>query len=455
MLFSVNWLASIHPHYRGIREGNIAIDCVTTDSREQKDNALFIPIEGDKFDGHDYIEQAMENGAVATLWQKDKVIPDNLPETFLVFLVDDTIHALQTLAKAYRFEINPTVIAVTGSNGKTTTKDMIGHILLSQFRTHMTSGNLNNHIGLPLTILSMPRDTEMLVLEMGMNHFGEIALLSKIANPDYAIITNIGESHIEFLGSREGIAKAKLEIVEGLKQDGVLIIDGDETLLEQFSLNNNIIRCGFQLNLDLVINQVEITQRGTVFSLSTGKTYEIPLLGKHHAKNATYAVAVATKLGMDPELVHQSLQTLSITGMRFELLEGINGVAIINDAYNASPTSMIAAIEVVKKLEQYKEKVLVLGDMFELGSQSKYMHESVVDYIEAPITTVYTIGAYAKNITSKLMNEKPDINTKHFADRTKLTDDLKQLANRETVILFKASRGMQLETIINTIRELQ
>src|SRR5699024_5003327 len=194
VIFTADWLTTIFKHYRG-NVKQVSIEEVTTDSRKKTDNALFIPLIGEKFDGHDYIEQAIDHGAVAAIWNKNKPLPSFLPKNFLVFFVDDTLQALQRLARGYRNKINPIVIGITGSNGKTTTKDIVTAVLSSKYKTHATEGNLNNHIGVPLTILSMMRDTEMLVLEMGMNHFNEIDLLSKIASPDYAIITNIGESH--------------------------------------------------------------------------------------------------------------------------------------------------------------------------------------------------------------------------------------------------------------------
>src|SRR5690625_883132 len=289
MLFTTNWLTTIFSEYEGAANDRISIEEVSTDSRVKARKSLFIPLVGENFDGHAHVKQAFDNGAVAVLWEKQKTLPDFLPTDFPVFYVDDTLVALQQLAASYRNDINPTVIGITGSNGKTTTKDIVSSVVKTTYKTHHTKGNLNNHIGLPLTILSMERDTEIIVLEMGMSHAGEIEKLSRIARPDYAIITNIGESHIEYLGSRQGIANAKLEILEGMGENSHLIIDGDEELLNPVHQKVNVTTCGFYKSNDVVIEQAHIFQEKTQFQVD-GETYAISLLGKHHALNATYAI---------------------------------------------------------------------------------------------------------------------------------------------------------------------
>lgn len=426
----------------------IAINTVTTDSREEAKKSLFIPLVGEKFDGHNHIKQAFNNGAVATLWEKHKKLPDFLPTDFPVFFVNNTYAALEKLASTYRNEIDPIVIGITGSNGKTTTKDLVSAVVKSSYRTHFTYGNFNNHIGVPKTILSMPRDTEVLVLEMGMNHFGEIEKLSTIAKPDYAVITNIGESHIEFLGSRAGIAKAKLEITAGLKQDGLLIIDGDEKLLEHVHNKQHTITCGFLARNTVRIDEVSLNNNETSFRLTDGQTFSIPLLGKHHAQNALYAVTIGRKLGIQDEKIKEALKHLKQTGMRFEIKKGMNGAAIINDTYNASPTSMIAAIDVVKQMNGYQEKVLVLGDIFELGKHSKELHKSVALHIDERITALFTYGNDAEVITSEVKKQHPTIHCKHFTEKEELISALHIYVKKDALLLFKASRGMQFEQLV-------
>lgn len=451
MLFTTEWLCNHFKNYHEKAKNSIGIDTVTTDSRREVKNALFIPLIGERFDGHDYIMQAINNGVAAAFWDINKPLPKLLPKDFPLFFVDDTLTALQELAVQYRKEVNPIVVGITGSNGKTTTKDIVTAVGKRKYNTHHTVGNLNNHIGLPFTILSMPRNTELLVLEMGMSDFGEIELLADIAAPDYAIITNIGESHIEFLGSREGIAKAKLEITKGLKDDGIVIFDGDEPLLHAGIRQPNTITCGFNQGNDVVIDRVAVSQNATAFHLSDGIDYTVPLLGKHHAQNATFAIALGEKLGISKEEIKQALASLKVTSMRFELIEGENGVSMINDAYNASPTSMKAAIEVVKQLDGFTEKVLVLGDILELGVHSEALHRSVSEVIDTPVTAMFTFGKEANAITAAVTETRPYIKAKHFSGKEALLAALKPYLKEDVLILFKASRGMQFESLIESI----
>lgn len=452
MLFPIKWLATIFPEHKGNIQSNHSINEVTTDSRVKTNHSLFIPLIGDNFDGHDHVEQAIDQGAIAMIWSNKKQLPHSVPNDFPVFYVNDTLVALQDLAMNYRSKVNPIVVGITGSNGKTTTKDLVASIVKTTYKTHFTDGNFNNHIGLPLTILGMARETEVLILEMGMSNRKEIERLSEIAKPDYAIITNIGESHIEFLGSRQAIAEAKLEILHGLKQDGKLIIDGDEDLLKSAYNENHVITCGFNVHNDVIIEQVEMRSDQTRFKLANDLTYTIPLLGKHHAQNATYAISLGKQLSIPDEMIRKGLLSLKSTGMRFELLKGNHGVTIVNDAYNASPTSMKAAIEVIKQMDDFTEKVLILGDIFELGEQSEILHRSVAKVIEQPITAVFTYGKDAKYITEETSKQHPDILSKHFNSSEELLIKLQSYLNESTILLFKASRGMKFETIIADVQ---
>lgn len=452
MLFTLEDLSKWFPKNQGNINKETAIKEITTDSRKEVKDSLFVPIVGEHFDGHQFAEQAVENGAVALFWNEERELPSTLPGDFPVFLVKDTLDSLQKLASLYRDQINPIVVGITGSNGKTTTKDLVTTVLKSKYITHSTKGNYNNHIGLPLTILSMSRDTEVLVLEMGMSNFGEIDLLSRIARPNFAIITNIGESHIEFLGSREGIAKAKMEIINGLQDNGTIIIDGDEELLKSLHQKPKVIKCGFKERNDFKIEDSKVTSKETIFKLSDGATYHIPLLGKHHAKNACYAIALAYCVGINAKQRQQALKFVQHTSMRFELLKGKNEVSIINDAYNASPTSMKAAIKVVKELNGFKDKVLVLGDVLELGEFSKSLHETVAEAIGEPITTVFTFGTMSKVISDKVKKDKGNkIKTAHFDTKEELMEALQPFLNNQSLVLFKASRGLKFESFVNEL----
>lgn len=451
MLFSIESLKEIFPQFTGESTSN-HVDAIMLDSRKQLKNSLFIPIVGDRFNAHDFIEGAIEQGAVATIWDKQYSVPPHVKDKCYFFYVDDTVEALQTLAKYYRNEINPTVIGITGSNGKTTTKDILASVLETTYKTHKTAGNYNNDIGLPLTILAMPRQTEMLVLEMGMNDFGEIDLLTQIASPDYAIITNIGESHIEFLGSRAGIAEAKLEIINGVKETGTVVIDGDEALLKDIEVKQEVICCGFEgLNEDSsVITDVQIKLNATIFTVDD-TTYEIPLTGAHHAKNATFSIMIAKKLGISDQSIKLGLKQIEYSDMRFEKTIDNSGAVIINDAYNASPTSMIGAIDVIKGLKDYKCKIIVLGDVFELGEQADIFHKQIGEAITKPINIVYTLGDHANLITETVKQRDEGIVSEHFSNELLLIESLRRHMNEDTIVLFKASRGMAFEKLIQKL----
>ncbi|MBP1950610.1 UDP-N-acetylmuramoyl-tripeptide--D-alanyl-D-alanine ligase [Virgibacillus litoralis] len=453
MLFTTEWLTSIFGDYKGAAADRIEIGEVATDSRKKTHKSLFIPIIGENFDGHDYIKQAFDQGAVATLWQKEKQLPSFLPTDFPVFFVEDTLKAFQELAGFYRDKINPIVIGITGSNGKTTTKDIVASVLKTTFITEQTKGNLNNHIGLPLTILSMEPGTEVLIVEMGMNQYGEIETLSNIAKPDIAVITNIGESHIEYLGSRADIAKAKLEIISGMKHDGFLIVDGDEPLLEEMHKRDNVITCGFDADNEVVVEKIKLTYNHTQFQLSDGYEYSVPLLGNHHALNAAFAIAIAEHLKIPKSKVVKGLTELERTSMRFELLKGKNDASIINDAYNASPTSMKAAINVVKQMKGFKQKVLVLGDIFELGNESKLFHQSIAESIDNSVDALFTFGEESEEISSTVNKRNSDISCSHFTSKTDLLNALEDYLTKDTLILFKASRGMQFELFVEKLTD--
>ncbi|MFS0751937.1 UDP-N-acetylmuramoyl-tripeptide--D-alanyl-D-alanine ligase [Oceanobacillus sp. 1P07AA] len=455
MLFTAQWLAELFPKHQGKINTTISIEEVTRDTRQPSSNALYIPIVGERFDGHNFIFDAIKNGAVAALWDKSIDLPDDWDDSFPVFFVDDTITAIQQLAKTYRQHVNPIVIGVTGSNGKTTTKDLVTAVVKTSYKTAATQGNLNNHIGLPLTILSMQPGTEVLVLEMGMSQFGEIKLLSEIAEPDYTAITNIGESHIENLGSRQGIAKAKLEIIEGMKSNGSLFIDNDEPLLAKENIlidQSQITGIGFTKESDIYVSNVKVHPDHTSFEIAD-VSYQVRLLGKHHAKNAAFATSIGEALNISQEKMQEAFNKLEVTGMRFELKNGKNGVHIINDAYNASATSMKASIQVVKEMEGFQNKVLVLGDILELGTYSEHYHRSVAEVIDSRVSEIYTYGEQAFYIYDEIVNQHPEMNVHYMKQREDVVPLLRKHLNNQTLILFKASRGMKFENFIEELKQ--
>lgn len=422
---------------------NVQISGVSIDSRNIYEGVLFIPFKGEHVDGHRYVEDAIQKGAHAALWQRDAgEAPEHLP----IIVVDDTLTALQTFSKAYLKEVAPKVIAVTGSNGKTTTKDMIEAVLAPHFKVKKTEGNYNNEIGLPLTLCQLDEDTEISILEMGMSGFGEISFLSTLAEPHIAAITNIGESHMRDLGSREGIAKAKYEIVDGL--NGPLFYDGDEPLLQPFVQSNKDAHCiGFSEDNEYYIHDLKTIENEIEFTVNDN-IYKVPTIGSHNARNATIAIAIAKHLGISDAQINENFARLKLTGMRMEQLKGMNGATLINDAYNASPTSMKAAIDTMDQMH-CQTKVIVFSDVLELGEDEKMYHEAVGRYIKGKaIDYVFTTGEAAKYIHEAA---KPFVNTMHFDSKEAVTKHLKSMLNDKTTVLFKASRGMKLETIINEL----
>lgn len=414
-----------------------------TDSRSELTEGLYVPIQGARVDGHSFIDGAIDQGAIVTLWKKGIPLPD---ADIVVLEVEDPLAALQHIATRYLKLVSPKVVAITGSNGKTSTKDMVESVLKTTYRTHKTSGNFNSDIGMPLTILMMPRDTEVAVLEMGMSGFGDIEFLSQLAEPDIALVTNIGESHAEHVGGRAGIAKAKLEITAGLKPDGHLFLDGDEALLAGVTGE----RIGYHHANTFVIEQAEATFLGTTFQFA-GATFRIPVLGKHQVRNAAYAIATARALGVADEVIQAGLDEVKLTPMRMERLV-YHKTAIINDAYNASPTSMNAAIETVAELDGYPTRVVVLGDMYELGDQERELHASVGKRITLPVSHAILVGEKGRYIAEGITDPSVVVEFAETVDQAATL--LRPLLGEQTIVLLKASRGVALEQILTDLNKI-
>lgn len=429
---------------------NVVIEGVSIDTRTISPGNLYIPIIGETFNGHQFVQAAIENGAVATLWGIDQPNP---PQNIPVLFVKDTLEALQTLSKSYRDELSIKIVGITGSNGKTTTKDMVTSVLSTSMRVQKTEGNFNNHIGLPLTILRLNEDTEIAVLEMGMSAFGEIEFLTLLARPDVAVITNIGESHMMDLGSREGIAKAKLEIVDGLSKEGLLIYHGDEPLLTERVKEMDIQTTTFgetEQN-DLYPLSIKQENEGTYFSINEQEKKElyVPVLGKHNVNNAMAAIAVAHHFGLTWDQIESGLNQIKITNMRLELIEGAGGTKLINDAYNASPLSMKAAISLVHDLQPTGKKIVVLGDMLELGDKENEYHEEVGSFIQPDkVDYVFTYGTLGEHIAKGAKENFTQDRVFAFQDKAQLIEQLRNLLSEGDILLVKGSRGMKLEEVI-------
>jgi UDP-N-acetylmuramoyl-tripeptide--D-alanyl-D-alanine ligase len=429
---------------------DVLITGVSTDTRTLHAGNLYVPLQGEQFDGHHFLDRAVNAGAIAALWQEDREIPQtNIP----LIIVPNTLTALQQLAERYLQEVGCKVVAITGSNGKTTTKDLVASVLATTFAVHKTNGNFNNHIGLPLTVLQMPNSTEVAVLEMGMNHLGEISVLSQLAKPDVAIITNIGESHIGYLGSRAKIAEAKLEICDGLATDGTLLIDGDEPLL-QVAKAVNTTSIGWDAACDEGPEAVEMhgLSGWSFTSRKMGSRFMVPLLGKHNIKNALFAVETGRLLGVSETNIAKGLEEVPMTPLRLQLLTAKNGMQVIDDSYNASPTSVYAALELLLATD-VKHKWAVLAGIEELGAEEQEYHKQIGVFVAKRGISLVAVGDKGHWIYEAAKQMNPYGQQLHFATRAEAYRYLSQMGDKDTIILVKASRKAGLDLLVKQLVE--
>jgi len=431
---------------------DVQITGVSIDSRTVQKGDLFIPFRGEQVNGHRFVESAIEQGAAASLWLKDEPNP---PTDLPLLFVEDSEVALQEMARAYRDELSCKVIGITGSNGKTSTKDLVASVLSPYFNVKKTEGNFNNELGMPLTLLSLERDTDIAVLEMGMSGFGEISFLSKLAKPDFAVITNIGEAHMQDLGSRKGIAQAKFEIIDGLKEDGKLFFDGDEPLLAQFVDEAEVVYAfsfGDERTNDLHIDALQTTDAGSAFNVDglIRGTFTIPVYGAHQVKNTLAAIGIAHHLGLTNEKIAKALATASLTAMRMQPVVGTNGALFINDAYNAAPTSVNAALQFMKETTLRQDKWVVLGDMLELGDEERAYHEQLSEPLLAMgAQGILLYGPRMKWLYDQLQTAETDATLIWSEDDyAPLQEVLTKQTGPSSVVLLKGSRGMALENVL-------
>lgn len=443
------------------QDEEMMIKGVCTDSRQIQKGCLYVPLTGERFDGHDFAAQALAAEAGAILWQEDHGTPPDGP----VIKVKDTLLALQALATSYLEQSGAKVVGITGSNGKTTVKDMVTALLETKFKVHKTQGNFNNQIGLPLTVLDMPEETEIVVLEMGMSGRYEIELLASIARPDTAIITNIGESHLLQLGSREEIARAKVEIISGLKPGGLLIYHGDEPLIKMVLSESETKKpdhletftFGSKDDNDDYPTGVMFHAKGIIFTSHrhSGEGFSLPLLGRHNVINALAALAVAEHYGVSDEQIREGLSGLRLTSMRIECIDTKHGVAVLNDAYNASPVSVKAALDVLSDMKGYRRRIAVLGDMLELGPNEEEFHAEIGRYISPEmVDLVYTYGPLSSHMAEAARLTLSEGQVKAFMDKAALIEAISTEVTNKDVVLVKASRGMKLEDVVEALKSL-
>ena len=438
-----------------ISHGDIVIKGVSTDSRTVEEGNLYIPIVGEKFDGHDFAFDALDKGAAAIIWEKKRFLPRNdLP----VIIVEDSFKAMTTLARSYRLSLKCKVVALTGSNGKTTTRDIITGLLKQKYKVQYTKKNFNNEYGLPKTIFELDEDLEVAVLELGTEKFGDISLLTDICRPDYAIITNIGDSHLLQLKTKENIARAKLEILEGLDENGIFLYNYDDPVLKkvvkEFKLPERTFTYGTDKDCDFVIEPGIADASGTTFTIDN-HIYTIPLLGQHQMYNGGIAIVIAEFFKLDYPSIAKGLTDIELTGMRNELIHQKN-FDILNDSYKSNPQSLEACLRTVYSLKGYDKKIVVLGDMLELGDEEVQFHKDIAQELDPQqLDYVLTIGNLAKNISDEAKENFPESTCFHFDSKEELLEKLKEIITPNTLVMVKASRAMKLEDIVSGLVEFE
>ena len=431
--------------------GNENLECenFSKDTRTIQKGDIYIGIKGEKFDGSQFWKQALDNGAEAVIIENTEITSEDIQQysNKTIIKVENTLEALYEIARYKRSQYDIPVIAVTGSVGKTSTKDIIASVVSTKYKTLKTEGNNNNNIGLPLTILKL-KDHEALVIEMGMNHFGEISLLTSIAKPTLAVITNIGTSHIGILGSRENILKAKLEIIEGMSIPKIIINNDNDLLHKWYEENREKIEIhtfGIQNKSDLNAENIQLREDGSDFTAVSAKqtlNINVPVGGEHFIYNALCATQVGYNLGISNEKIIQGIAQFELTKKRMDIRKLDNGAILINDAYNASYESMKASLEVLKNYTGTR-KIAVLGDMFELGEYSEELHRKVGKEVANKNIDILICAGEASKFIIEEAKKNSKIRTYYFNNNEEIVKNLSQELKNGDVILVKASNGMK------------
>lgn len=432
--------------------GNEETECQNfcRDTRIVAEGDIYVGLKGEKVDGSAFYAKAFENGAKGAIINNKNIDIKNYDGKFLIE-VDDTLKAIGSIAKLKRQMYNIPVVAITGSVGKTSTKDMIYSVVSQKYKTLKTLKNFNNEIGMPFTILKL-KDEEALVVEMGMNHFGELSRLTNIAKPTIAVITNVGTAHIGNLGSRENILKAKLEILEGLNDDGVAVINNDNDLLHKWKTDQSkykVVTFGINNKSDNMAKNIKYNETTSSFEFEE-KEINVPVGGEAFVYNSLAAISVGKLLGIELEKIKEGIAKFELTKMRLDVKNSTNGYKIIDDCYNANYDSMKAALEYLNKIKSNK-KIAVLGDMLELGEFSKELHEAVgKEVLKNNIDALVTVGNASKNIANIVKQDKTK-EVYEFENNREAIKKIKEIANVGDAILVKASNSMNFKEIVNSL----
>jgi len=432
---------------------NVALRNAEFDSRLIESGDLFVPLKGAR-DGHDFIATAFTQGAAATL--SERPVAEGA-----YILVDDVLTAFQRLAQYYLEKMQVDVLAVTGSNGKTTTKDMLAQLLATTYKTYKTQGNYNNEIGLPYTVLHMPEDTEKLVLEMGQDHLGDIHLLSELAKPKTGIVTLVGEAHLEFFGSRTEIAQGKMQIADGLRKDGLLIVPADKIVNEFLPADCKLVRFG--PDADIFLTRLEERKDSLSFKCNfLGQRIDLPVTGKYNATNAMIAAYAALQEGVSEAAIAQAFSELELTRNRTEWKKAGNGADILSDVYNANPTAMRLILETFSTIPANPggRKLAVLADMKELGADAKSMHGSMITSLNPEIVTDLFLYGQDMEALYDYAKEIYPPGKVHYFIKNDEKDQFEQLtkAVREKLtpadqILLKGSNSMNLAKLVEDLED--
>lgn len=435
--------------------GDYLFKSITTDTRKLEPGSLFIALRGENFNGNKFAVEAANKGTRICIVDEILFGLNDIDESVTVIKVENTKKALKDLAKYYRSKLSLKVIGITGSTGKTSTKDLVAAVLSSKFKVFKTKGNFNNEIGLPLMIFNLDDTYEAAVLEMGMSDLGEIRALADIARPDIGIITNIGISHIENLKTRENILKAKMEITEFFNEHNTLIVNGDNDLLNTIkNVNFNLIKIGTQKEFDYSALNIILNEESIKFEANEKKhniskfTIDVPVPGKHNILNSLLAVACGRCLGLAYDEISKGIKTLEATSRRLDIIKKGN-ITIVDDCYNASPDSMRAALDVVSNIKG-KRRIAVLGTMKELGENAFDYHKEIGSYAaEKHIDLFITVGEYSEAFKKGFNDNKK---FEAFHDNESAAKFIVENLKAEDIILIKASRSMKFETIVEKLK---
>ncbi len=430
---------------------DIRINSITTDSRKAGKNCLFVPLKGERADGHDFILQTFKSGAVCSLSEKE--IETDKP----IIIVKSCYQAVKDIAEYYRSLFNIPVIGVTGSVGKTSTKEMISAVLSQRFNVHKTQGNFNNELGVPLTIFGLEESHQVAVIEMGISDFGEMTRLSKIVKPTICVITNIGDCHLENLGDRNGVLKAKTEMFIYRDPQGKIFLNGDDTHLSTVTDVNGTVPVFYGLNKDNAYYSENINNqgvKGVSCTLCTPKNkinVTIPAIGTYMVSNALVAVAIGEYLGMNIDEIAKGVESYKTVGSRDGVIK-TDFITIIDDCYNANPVSVKGGIDTLTNFKG--RKVCILGDMKELGTNSKQLHFCTGEYAKDKNTDVLVaVGEDAKDIAQGAKGGNTQVYYYEFVSDT--IDNLKNIIKKDDTVLVKASRAMKLEQVVNALKDMK